>query len=62
MKYYTCPICQAQIMAEFDNKKQENVGMRISNHANHHSIAEVTEFLVMSIVNNFVDTTKGEIK
>ena len=56
MKYYTCPICQTQIMEEFDSKKQENVGMRICNHARHHTIDEVTEFLITSIVDNFTNT------
>lgn len=43
-------------MEEFDNKKQENVGMRILNHARHHTIDEVTDFLIAAIVDNFTNT------
>lgn len=44
-------------MYDFDGKKQENVGMRITKHVKLHSLGEVIEFLEMTIVDNFTDTT-----
>ena len=56
MKYYTCPICQAQILYEFDGKKQENAGMQITKHVKLHSLGEIIEFLEWTIVDNFTNT------
>lgn len=56
MKYYLCPICNTQIMYEFDGMKQENAGMRITKHVKLHSLGEIIEFLEMEIVDNFIDT------
>ena len=60
MKYYICPICQTQIIYEFDGKKQENAGMRITNHVRQHNLKDIIEFLEMEIVNNFIDTSTNK--
>ena len=56
MKYYQCPICQTQILYEFDGKKQENAGMRITQHIAKHTIGEIIEYLENETASNFTDT------